>query len=298
VGQLSWDDVFWTAGFYEGEGSLGPYAVLAHQVNRWPLDRLADTLGGTVGSRPRRNNRPNQRPCWHWSVGGEQARNMIKLIYPYLSPRRQDQIDKIFITEEKLQRRRLSISPAPYLAATLDDELKNNELAERRFAIMWAAGFYEGEGCIAPRHTVISQVNKWPLDWLVTNFGGNIQKQRAGNGNRSPIWQWAICGDSGRLFIELIYPHLSPERQRQIDCKFLTEEKLATNKVAFKKHAAERMKRRWEEEPHTMKCIKLTKQDVIEIRESKEKLLFLSKRYGVSQAAISLARNRKTWVNV
>jgi len=43
---------------------------------------------------------------------------------------------------------------------------------------------------------------------------------------------------------------------------------------------------------------KITEDDVAEIRKSSETLLVLSKKYGVSQSALSAIKNRKKWVHV
>lgn len=104
-----------------------------------------------------------------------------------------------------------------------------------RDEILWAAGFFEGEGSVGGRHVLVSQVNRWPLERLMAIFGGNIgQNPQKGRVTQQPCWQWAICGDQGRMFVELIYPHLSPKRQRQIDEKFVTEEKRQRRRQSHK----------------------------------------------------------------
>lgn len=225
-------DVAWAAGFFEGEGSIGKRAVLAHQVNRWPLEKLERTFGGTIGAKPRSGRDNNQQPCWHWSIGGEQARLFVRLIYPYLSPRRQEQIDSIFITDEKRQRRRSSISSA----FVVEKDIKYFTWPA---IISWAAGFYEGEGCVGQRLVNISQVNLFPIQMLVLYFGGAINTpKRTKQENRQIISQWACCGKDGRDFIELIYPYLSPRRQEQIDNTFFTKERLRQNKKDFRRRQA------------------------------------------------------------
>jgi hypothetical protein len=111
--------------------------------------------------------------------------------------------------------------------------------------IAWAAGFYEGEGSVAERSAVISQVNRWPLERLFLLFGGNIHKTRRDTRYEAQeIFQWVICGQNGRDFIRAIYPFLSPKRQNQINIKFLTDEKLALKQAAFKIKRSEESKTR------------------------------------------------------
>jgi hypothetical protein len=105
-----------------------------------------------------------------------------------------------------------------------------------RDEVLWAAGFFEGEGAISTRSAIVSQVNKWPLERLMATFGGNLGKTRRSSNspNAQMIYQWAICGEECRLFISLIYPHLSPKRQQQIDDKFITEEKRQRIRSSFR----------------------------------------------------------------
>lgn len=89
--------------------------------------------------------------------------------------------------------------------------------------VMWAVGFFEGEGHIGKRSLGASQVNLWPLERLRRFFGGSIgQEKRDARYNGQALYQWNICGEQGRDFADIIYPHLSPRRQAQIDEKFLT----------------------------------------------------------------------------
>lgn len=89
--------------------------------------------------------------------------------------------------------------------------------------VMWAAGFFEGEGHIGQRSVGVSQVNLWPLERLKKHFGGSIGKEKRENRREArPLYQWNVCGAQGRDFADAIYPHLSPRRQGQIDDKFIT----------------------------------------------------------------------------
>ena len=72
--------------------------------------------------------------------------------------------------------------------------------------ILWAAGFFEGEGGVGSRSVLISQVNRWPLEKMVLVFGGSIGSPYRGPRYRSQeIWQWMLCGDRARKFVAAIY---------------------------------------------------------------------------------------------
>jgi len=92
--------------------------------------------------------------------------------------------------------------------------------------ILWAAGFYEGEGTVTKGTVKISQVNKWPLELMEQTFKGTIFSP-----SKEPfIYIWLVAGPNGRNFIDLIYPYLSPKRQEQINTIFLSTTKYDYNR--------------------------------------------------------------------
>ena len=106
-------------------------------------------------------------------------------------------------------------------------------------AVIWAAGFYEGEGSVTERHTIVTQVNIWPLQKLKDIFGGSIRPKKV-DIPRQPIFAWTLAGAKGRDFIRDIYPYLSPRRQAQIDETFITWEKYTIRRAIFDPIRAER----------------------------------------------------------
>lgn len=94
--------------------------------------------------------------------------------------------------------------------------------------IAWAAGFFEGEGSVGLYQwrshgrlngglvtAKVTQVQKQPLDRLVSFFGGRQHRwvrRRDGRG----YWQWQISGARAVGFLLTIYPLMSPVRQAQI----------------------------------------------------------------------------------
>jgi hypothetical protein len=58
------------------------------QVQRQPLDRLQLLLGGRVSFQ---NRKPPNRPIHMWTLSGQSAREVARLLLPHMSPRRQAQ---------------------------------------------------------------------------------------------------------------------------------------------------------------------------------------------------------------
>lgn len=98
--------------------------------------------------------------------------------------------------------------------------------------IAWAAGFYEGEGYItcAARvyaiHMAVSQNTEWPLvrwgEIVGCGFLHSHTAQRPPDARgmrlNAPIMRWRISkGEDVIRIARLLYPHLSPRRQAQID---------------------------------------------------------------------------------
>jgi hypothetical protein len=98
-------DIAWAAGFLEGEGCFKRtnvnetkfgQSVTANQVHKPPLDKLQEVFGGSLMLRNER--RDNQSDIWVWAVSGKNARALMCLLRPHMSPRRQGQIDKALET--------------------------------------------------------------------------------------------------------------------------------------------------------------------------------------------------------
>lgn len=88
--------IAWAAGFLEGEGWFilkgnGCSTVGCCQVNEWPIILLVALFGGTVN----RRQRPTRtQPQFVWEAYGPRARGVAQTVYPFMSPRRQEQIRK------------------------------------------------------------------------------------------------------------------------------------------------------------------------------------------------------------
>lgn len=91
------EDLYWLAGFLEGEGSFGrcggTVQVTATQVQREPIDRIFSILKvGNISIFLRKEVTGN---TYHrWCCYGEHAELLMKILYPIMSPRRKDQINQ------------------------------------------------------------------------------------------------------------------------------------------------------------------------------------------------------------
>jgi hypothetical protein len=93
------EELYWAAGFLEGEGSFihnGSPRLYANQTNtREPLERLQKIFGGSVMLTNNENQRSrgrNSKDCWAWQVYSSQAVVAMIRLYPLMSIRRQEQI--------------------------------------------------------------------------------------------------------------------------------------------------------------------------------------------------------------
>ena len=82
----------WTAGFLEGEGCFslnrGKYAVIdAVQQQREPLERLQKAYGVSIHR--------HSRGYYRWTITTHRAVELIRKIWPYMSPKRRVQILKV-----------------------------------------------------------------------------------------------------------------------------------------------------------------------------------------------------------
>src|ERR1700749_3884577 len=89
--------------------------------------------------------------------------------------------------------------------------------------IAWAAGFIEGEGHLHLTRTSpqveCSQVQKEPLERLVTIFGGTLRfvQRKNPKPNHKDYYRWQINGPKAAGVMMTIYAMMSPVRKEQIE---------------------------------------------------------------------------------
>lgn len=105
-------EIGWAAGIYEGEGTCCSKATVRRikgrvyhgaadylsvtQKDCEILNRLRDLFGGSVYEYSlTENHKYKGRTFYRWTLHGQRARNFALAIYPWLSARRKEQIDKV-----------------------------------------------------------------------------------------------------------------------------------------------------------------------------------------------------------
>jgi hypothetical protein len=102
-------DLDWAAGFLEGEGSFllnnnrgrpAVPTVKATQTDEECLKRLQTLFGGSVcqddRTKPGRDTDGYSRKMqYEWRISGQRALDFMRTIYPLMSARRQEQIDRV-----------------------------------------------------------------------------------------------------------------------------------------------------------------------------------------------------------
>lgn len=89
-------DIAWAAGIFEGEGWLNKadhteLVGVGQMVDKtdWLLTRLKALFGGSIYRSAREGKNKHYR---QWHIHGSRAREFLTLVYPFLSPYRQEQI--------------------------------------------------------------------------------------------------------------------------------------------------------------------------------------------------------------
>ena len=99
INDLRLEDLHWIAGFLEGEGTFGrcggTIIVAASQVNKEPVDKLYNLLGGSVLYLERINQNPKWNNCYRWTIYGENAELLMKVIFPIMSIKIKNKISEI-----------------------------------------------------------------------------------------------------------------------------------------------------------------------------------------------------------
>ena len=91
-------DITWAAGLFEGEGSSKAEGLLSiSQVNFWVVAKLRALFGGSIHRREARIvNGRNNKAIYEWSLYGARARGVAMTIFSFMSPKRKDQLQKLW----------------------------------------------------------------------------------------------------------------------------------------------------------------------------------------------------------
>jgi hypothetical protein len=108
-------DLGWVVGILEGEGCFGTYEdkrrpstfTVKIQMESTDYDvviRLNSLIPGRIweSNYPSKQKAfPNAKPSWRWAISNKaKVKSLCKLIYPYMSKRRTQQIDKVLLNCE------------------------------------------------------------------------------------------------------------------------------------------------------------------------------------------------------
>jgi len=90
-------DIYWAAGFLEGEGSFfgvrGSPGVVASQVQKEPLERLKGLFGGAIKLNKLRDS-PRHKAIWTWYRHSSEAIGIMMTVYAIMSAKRKLAISK------------------------------------------------------------------------------------------------------------------------------------------------------------------------------------------------------------
>lgn len=90
------EGIAWTAGLFEGEGTITVSDVVTVRVRNadlWVIERFADIVErGAVYGPYSRNGRDGfrRKPFWDWVAQAYDALDVLAMLGPWLSPRRLD----------------------------------------------------------------------------------------------------------------------------------------------------------------------------------------------------------------
>ena len=84
----------------------------------------------------------------------------------------------------------------------------------------WAAGFIDGDGCVGHTRTTpmitATQKDRWPLEKLVSLFGGTIYRHVRDEAKGHIYYRWDLYGNAAAGVLMTLYVLLSPRRQAKI----------------------------------------------------------------------------------
>jgi len=114
--------------------------------------------------------------------------------------------------------------PVDFVTPSALADSKSDPASEIAF-VAWAAGFFDGEGCVhagiedGPRGlrthlmVVVAQVVPAPLVALQARWGGSLRDQPRRNPRHRHQWRWLLVGKNSGPFLAEILPYLRVKRE-------------------------------------------------------------------------------------
>lgn len=135
-------DIYWLAGFYEGEGTICAYSTNGGflslricQKNIEPLNRCQSLFGGKIYHTF--NKKRNNAEIDNWVLTGVRAAGMAMTLFPLLTRRRQGQIAKALKTWRAVPTKKQALAAA---------EARRNPITGQYGS--WPNGHIQGEASI------------------------------------------------------------------------------------------------------------------------------------------------------
>lgn len=93
--------------------------------------------------------------------------------------------------------------------------------------VIWAAGFFDGEGCVSGSFgmnyqndrralalkVAIAQTVAAPLEIFQRLWGGTVRTKQSGNPRHKQQWMWCLSGTTAIPFLEDVLPYLRVKRE-------------------------------------------------------------------------------------
>ena len=140
MNDLRIEDIYWIAGFLEGEAHFGivrtSIYVAASQVEKDPIDRLQNLVGGKVNYyKQKPENADKWSNFYRWAVYGEAAEILIKAIYPIMSGKRKKKIEEMLAFYETKTGRNFSVTGRKYCRSGKHAWTKENIYTKKNGAV-------------------------------------------------------------------------------------------------------------------------------------------------------------------
>lgn len=88
---------------------------------------------------------------------------------------------------------------------------------------VWAAGFFDGEGCIMisrrsskgfTLQVIVVNVEREPLDVLCARWGGGVYFRDRQRANWRPSWSWQLVAANAAVFLGDIQPYVQTPKSK------------------------------------------------------------------------------------
>lgn len=221
------------------------------QIDKIPLDFISLYFGGGIHAK---KGEIGGQKMWRWSCSTRFASNFLKSIEPYLIVKKAEallaaEFQKSMIGRwggrvvDRVTERELAVREAQRI---LMQSLKNRKStgippnnigrAKRNSSnlminidestLAYIAGFFDGDGTItlcqrnkkyASNYRLscgINQIDKLPLEFVASYFGGNVRTKKAKVATN--MWAWSNSGKYSLAFLKAILPYLITKKAQAI----------------------------------------------------------------------------------